>query len=186
MGASGAVAEELEKLQFELGEGPAVDASRCNEPSLHPYLDHTAVEMWPGFAPAALDAGIRAVFALPLQTGAVRLGALGLYRAAPGPLSADATSGAFAYADAAVVVFLHLQAQTPSGDGLHTEMEGPFEYNAEVHQATGFLSVTASVGLTEALLMLRAHAFASERPLLEVARDVLARRLHIERDEDPR
>ena len=123
VGASGPVAEELEKLQFELGEGPAVDATRCNEPSLHPYLDHTAVEMWPGFAPAALDAGIRAVFALPLQTGAVRLGALGLYRAAPGPLTDDATSGAFAYADAAVVVFLHLQAQTPIHDDLHTEVE---------------------------------------------------------------
>ena len=34
--------------------------------------------------------------------------------------------------------------------------------------------MTASIGLTEALLMLRAHAFASERPLLEVARDVLS------------
>ena len=51
-----------------------------------------------------------------------------------------------------------------------------------MHQASGFLSVTASVGVTEALLMLRAHAFASERPLLQVARDVLAGRLHIERE----
>jgi hypothetical protein len=182
LGASGAVAEDLEKLQFELGEGPTVTASRDNEPSLHPFLDHTAVETWPGFAPAALEAGIRAVFALPLRTGAVRLGALGLYRATPGPLSGRATSAAFAYADAAVVLFLHLQAGTPSEEALHAEMEAPLERNAEVHQATGFLSVTASVGVTEALLMLRAHAFASERPLLQVARDVLAGRLHIERE----
>ncbi|HEX2357979.1 MAG TPA: hypothetical protein VHI50_16175 [Micromonosporaceae bacterium] len=30
-----------------------------------------------GFAPAATDAGVRAVFALPLQIGAIRLGVLG-------------------------------------------------------------------------------------------------------------
>ena len=35
------------------------------------------------------------------------------------------------------------------------------------------------MGLTEALLLLRAHAFASERPLLHIARDVLAGTLRI-------
>ncbi len=46
-----------------------------------------------------------------------------------------------------------------------------------MHQATGMVSVQASVDLNEALLMLRARAFADARPALEVAQDVTARRL---------
>ncbi len=56
-------------------------------------------------------------------------------------------------------------------------------HRAEIHQATGFLSVKASVGMTEALLLLRAHAFAADRSLLDVARDVLAGRLRIHPEE---
>ena len=53
-----------------------------------------------------------------------------------------------------------------------------------MHQATGYVSVRASVGIDEALLLLRARAYASGRPLLEVARDVLAGRLQLELDGD--
>jgi AmiR/NasT family two-component response regulator len=45
---------------------------------------------------------------------------------------------------------------------------------AEVHQATGVVSVQARVRLAEALVLLRARAFADDRPLGELARDVLA------------
>ena len=102
------------------------------------------------------------MLALPLQVGAVRLGALCLYRSTPGRWDNDGTATAMAYADAAVAVLLLLQAQTQPGPALHPELDEPAEYRAEVHQATGFLSVQASVGLAEALLLLRAHAFASE------------------------
>jgi AmiR/NasT family two-component response regulator len=44
---------------------------------------------------------------------------------------------------------------------------------AEVHQATGVVSVQAAVGLAEALVLLRARAYADERPLGDLARDVL-------------
>ena len=44
-----------------------------------------------------------------------------------------------------------------------------------MHQAAGMVSVQAGVSLAEALVLLRARAFAVERPVLDVARDVLAR-----------
>jgi hypothetical protein len=178
--ASDARALRLERLQVELGEGPSVDASRTNRPSLHPRLDESTLERWPIFAPVALEAGIQAVFALPLQVVEVRLGALGLYRSSPGPLTAEVAGAAQAYADAAVALCLHLQAQVVDGDaGVHVDLEAALEHQAEVHQASGYVSVTASVGTAEALLLLRAHSFAEDRPLVEVARDVLAGRLQI-------
>lgn len=183
IGASGPLARELEQLQIELGEGPAVDASRLDRAWFQPYLDRHDTTRWPGFAPAALDAGIQALFALPLQVGAVRVGSLSLYRSRPGVLGDAETTAAFAYAQAALVVVLHLQAGTHD-HVLPTELSVPLENHWEVHQATGYLSVTASVSLSAALLLLRAHAFASERPLLQVARDVLAGRIHISPGED--
>jgi len=183
IGASGPLATELEELQFELGEGPGFDASRENRPILQPDLSDGAMAHWPGFAPAAVQAGVRSVFALPLQVGALRLGSLCLYRSTRGELPREAAAAAVSYAEAGVVVLLRLQAQMLPGAALHPELGDPLEYRAEVHQATGFLSVQASVGLAEALLLLRAHAFASDRPLLHVARDVLAGRLHLGTEE---
>jgi hypothetical protein len=183
IGTSGPLATRLEDLQFELGEGPALDASRANSPVLDPDLTASGMSRWPGFGPAALAAGVRAVLALPLQVGVVQLGALCLYRSTPGRWTNDATATALAYADAAVTVLLNLQAETQPGPALHPELAAPLAYRAEVHQATGFLSVQASIGLAEALLLLRAHAFASERPLLQIARDVLAGTLRIQPEE---
>ena len=109
VGASTSVAAELEELQFELGEGPGVDAFRMERPLFFSCLAEGAVARWPAFGRAALDAGIGAIFALPLHVGAIRLGSLGLYRVPPGQLDGKETSTALAYADAAVVVLIHLQ-----------------------------------------------------------------------------
>lgn len=179
VGASGPLATQLEDLQFELGEGPSLDASRAQSPVLDPDLTDGSMTRWPGFGPAALAAGVRAVFALPLQVGATQMGALCLYRSTPGGWDRRGTATALAYADAAVEVLLLLQAQTQPGPALHPALGRPLEYRAEVHQATGFLSFQASVDLEEALLLLRAHAYASGRSLVEIARDVLAGRLRI-------
>jgi AmiR/NasT family two-component response regulator len=47
----------------------------------------------------------------------------------------------------------------------------------QVHQASGMVTVQAGVSIDEAFLMLRAHAFATGRPVAEVAKDVVERRL---------
>jgi hypothetical protein len=47
----------------------------------------------------------------------------------------------------------------------------------EIHQAAGMISVQLGVGIEAAYSSLRARAFAQERPLSELAADVVARRL---------
>jgi hypothetical protein len=163
----------MEDLQFTLGEGPCMDASRERRPFLQPDLARTANLRWPGFGPAVLDAGIAAIFAFPLQVGAIRLGILDLYRSAPGNLDPDQLADALAYADAAVAILLHLQGTTATGRGLHAQIDHPLESRAEIHQATGVVSVQAVVDVTAALVLLRAHAFAVDEPILKIARRVL-------------
>ena len=172
-------ARVMEELQFTLGEGPCLDASLARRPVLQPDLARTAVARWPGFGPEALKAGIAAIFAFPLHVGAIRIGILDLYRDTPGSLDGDVLAEALAYADAAVLILLHLQSQMPPEGGLHPQLADPLENRAEVHQATGVISVVAAVSLADALLLLRAHAYASQRPVLQVARDVIAGTLRI-------
>jgi hypothetical protein len=176
----------MEDLQFTLGEGPCLDASRNRRPVLQPDLAQTAGTRWPGYGPAVLEAGIAAIFAFPLQVGAIRLGILDLYRETPGYLDAEQLADALAYADAAVVILLHLQGKMTPGEGLHPQLSDPLQSRAEIHQATGVISVQAVVGLTEALLLLRAHAYATDRPILNTAREVLAGtlRFHLAEDDD--
>jgi hypothetical protein len=172
-------ARVMEELQFALGEGPCVDASLARRPVLQPDLARTAVARWPGFGPEALNAGIAAIFAFPLHVGAIRIGILDLYRDTPGSLDGAALAEALSYADAAVLVLLDIQSRMPPEGGLHPQLAEPLENRAAVHQATGVISVVDAVSLADALLLLRAHAYAAQRPILQVARDVVAGTLRI-------
>jgi hypothetical protein len=176
--ATDGAARELEELQFTMGEGPCVDASQTGRPVLQPDLAQTAPLRWPGFAGGALEAGVRAVFAFPLRVGAIRLGVLDLYRDRAGPLSTDELAEALSFADAATLLLLHAQASTAPSSAVPV-----LDDRAEVHQATGVVSVQAAVGLAEALVLLRARAFADQRPLGDLARDVLTGTVSFRKDD---
>lgn len=176
-------AEVMEELQFTLGEGPCVDSSTTGRPVLLSDLARTGPGRWPGFSAGALGAGIEAIFAFPLRVGGIRLGVLDLYRDRPGSLSEAELTEALSFADAATAILLHLQAQRPeedSGSGSIAVLED----RAQVHQATGMIAVDANVPLAQALVLLRARAFAAERPILDLARDVVARTVRFTKDLD--
>lgn len=168
----------LEELQFTLGEGPCIESSVLGRPVLQPRLAVTAPVRWPGFAAGALEAGVKAVFAFPLQIGGIRVGVLDLYRDAEGDLETGELAEALAFADAAVSILLHLQAQVDPGE-VHPVVGAGLSDRSEVHQATGMISGQLGVPLVQALAMLRAHAYAAERPILAVARDVVSRALNL-------
>ncbi len=181
--ATDGIATVVEELQFELGEGPGVDALRQEGPVLRSDLRSTTGR-WPMFAPAAIAAGVQAAFAFPLQVGGIRLGVLDLYRDTPGALIDGILSEALAYAEAATAVLLHLQALSHPSGGLHPQLTGFTADRAEIHQATGMISAQAGVSLVEALLLIRARSYSTSRTMLAVSRDVLDRRLRFNPDSD--
>ncbi|MEJ5914738.1 GAF and ANTAR domain-containing protein [Pseudokineococcus sp. 1T1Z-3] len=182
--ATDSVAMGLEDLQFVLGEGPCVESSVSGRSVLVPDLLRVDADRWPAYANGALDLGARALFALPLRVGAIRLGVMDLYRESPGPLLDGDLAEALAFADAATALLLHLQAQaeaSTSGDPA-----SPFELHdgrAEIHQATGVIAVQTGLSLAVALVVLRSRAYALDRPVLQVAREVLAGTLNVSRGE---
>ena len=169
----------IEQLQFELGEGPCVDAHNQDRPVLEPDLADPAAPRWLAFTGPAVDAGVRAVFGFPLQVGAVRLGALNLYRDAPGALSDDEHADALLLASIAAQALLLLQADAPAGT-VAAELEANADFQYVVHQASGMVAVQLEVTVGQALVRLRAHAFGNGRALSDVAQDVVARRLRFD------
>lgn len=177
--ASDTATERIEELQFTYGEGPCVDAFASSRPVLVPDLEAGAMGRWPVYAPAIHDAGIRAVFAFPLQIGAVRLGALDVFRFHTGPLSRTELGRSMAFADRVVTILLDGQAHAIGGsDGLDDVLDN----RIQLFQAQGMVMVQLGVNLAEAFSRIRAHAYAEDRRFDVVAADIVACRLHFDRE----
>jgi hypothetical protein len=168
------VSVRLDDLQFTLGEGPGVDAAASGELVLEPNLDAVPVQRWPVFTPAALELGVRAVFAVPLQIGAIRVGVLLAQRDAPGLMDSGVLTDLLVFASAATDALL---GSAPGDSGPLWLSGQPSGYRAEVHQATGMISAQLGVAQAEALIRLRGHAYSQHRAVADVAADVVARRM---------
>ncbi|MFM9442407.1 ANTAR domain-containing protein [Streptomyces acidiscabies] len=171
----------LEDLQQVQGQGPSLDAARHGALILLPDVADTATFAtvhWPAL-PGAIEAlGVRAVFSFPLRIGIIALGALTGHRTRPGPMTTDQLTDAFSLADtlAQIAITTAVHADLP-----HVPLlDDPGLHFAEVHQATGMLADALNTDCDHALIRLRGYAFSHGRPLLDVARDVLARRVRLE------
>ncbi|MDQ1438408.1 MAG: hypothetical protein QOK43_2037 [Acidimicrobiaceae bacterium] len=173
------VSSLIEELQYELGEGPCVDAHEQGTPVLEPDLAEPLVPRWLAFRAPALAAGARAVFGFPMLVGAVRLGALNLYCDRPGPLTDDQYADALVAAGVAARAILALQAHAPA-DGLAAELEAGADFRYVVHQASGMVAAQLGVTVGQALVRLRAYAFGNGRSLASVAREVVGRVLRFD------
>ena len=173
------VASLLEELTLTLGEGPGVDAFAGGPALVADLAAPQCLARWPAFAPAGVQAGVRAVFALPLQIGAIRLGVMSLYRAEPGELDPGQLADVLVLADTACALLLDA-ADGSRHDG-HQPAPAGLQH-PEVHQATGMIIVQLGVSAAVALVRLRAHAYANDRLLRDVAADVVARRLRFDPD----
>lgn len=187
--ASDSVAQRLEDLQFEVGEGPSVDVLDTRSPVLVEDLDHppAATVRWPVFGPDAVELGVRAVFGYPVQVGGAQLGVLLMYRDAPGGLNWRERANALRLADAmfyAVLDRLSGSLRDAGLDGVDAAwLDRPSElFRAEIHQATGIIMGQLGISIEEATVRLRAAAFVLNRPLIEVAREIIDRVLRLDDD----
>lgn len=168
----------IQELQLSLGEGPCIDAWNTGLPVFEPDLSHPETVRWQVFARAAVEAGVLAVFAMPLRLGGIRIGVLALYRDRPGALDADELAYGLILADITTRAVLGLQAGVAK-DAIHDSLAHEPVHWAEIHQATGMITVHLDVSLDEAFARLRSHAFAAGRPLRDVAAEVVSGRLRL-------
>jgi hypothetical protein len=183
-GASSPACRVLDDLQFTLGEGPCLDAVAQDSPMLVPDLADGADRRWPVYSPAILAAGMRAVYALPVAVASFPAGALCLFRAQPGSLDPTEFAGGLVAAELAALPLLDLMgaafdaAVGEPTSGARTEL-GVLS-RIEVNQATGVLIAQLDIGPADALIRLRAYAFAHDMSAGDVARDIIEHRLRLD------
>ncbi len=177
--ASDPSSRQLEELQFTFGEGPCIDAFTSGRPVLVPDLSDGHGRRWPMYVPAVRERGVRAIFAFPIQIGGSRLGVLDVFRDQPGSLTPEQLSQAVALTDVVLTMTLDGQRRAPAGSLPQGFDEAP-GFRAEIAQAQGMIMVQLGISITEALVRLRAYAYAQGRSVSEVARDVVARRLRFD------
>lgn len=170
-------ARVIQDLEFTLGEGPAIDAHADGKPVLVDDVRELGVR-WPQFSTAIAAMGVRAVFALPLQTSAARLGVLVLYRDAPGALADGELAHALEVADLVTQLVLVMQSEAAT-ETVAWALDVD-DNRAVVHQATGMIAAQIDSDVDEALVRLRAHAFAADRPIHDIAEDVVTGELRFD------
>ncbi|MGW6914394.1 GAF and ANTAR domain-containing protein [Kitasatospora sp. NPDC054939] len=173
---SGALGRRFEDLEYVLGEGPSGEAATRGRPVLVPDLTRIRPGRWPVLAAESAQLPVLAVFCFPLGVGAIRLGTLTAVRRTCGPLTGAQADDAIVLASAITSLCLAVPA---SGAAAPPEEDPSDLLRAVVHQATGMLSVQLGVPLQEALARLRAHAYVSGRPVGDISRDIVDRRLRL-------
>jgi GAF domain-containing protein len=163
-------AQVMERLQFTVGEGPCVDASASGSPVLVPDIDEpgSGIGMrWPAFLAEAASANIRAVFAFPVRIGAVSLGAIDLYRRSPGPLGREELAKTLTAVDAIAAALLDVAGTLDSGLDIDRVS------SMAVHRAAGMVMEQLGTSIENALIRLRAAAYAEGVSVNELANAVI-------------
>lgn len=181
---TGVVSGALEDLQYSLREGPGIDAYRQDRAVVEPDLAAPEILRWPMFSGPAVEAGARAVFGFPIRVGAVRLGALHLYRDRIGSLTADQHADSLVTAEIVAEAILALQADADEGE-LAEALTVDSDFHYVVHQASGMLAAQLGVSVEEASIRLRAYAFSSGTTLTQVAQAVVEGQLRLDESNRP-
>ncbi|MCA1677193.1 MAG: ANTAR domain-containing protein, partial [Actinobacteria bacterium] len=114
--------------------------------------------------------------ALPLGVGTIQVGILALHDVEPRQLEPTTLTDSVAFAALALRLLLDEQAGTMDGD----LADALPLHSPQVHQATGMISAQLDVPMEDAFGRLRARAFTDQRPLAELASDVVVRRLRFD------
>jgi len=157
----------LELLQIQVDEGPCVDCFRDGNAIVNRALADPDGR-WPHFSPRAVALGFRSVHCLPMRLRGRTIGALNLFRAAPGSLTEEDVIVAQGLADVATIAILQhrtsLDAKT-----LNFQLSGALNSRIIIEQAKGMVSQAAHCDMNQAFARLRAHARNHNQGLTVVA-----------------
>lgn len=165
----------VELIEVQTEDGPCLDCCRDGRPVVEDDLEG-ASGRWPQFAPAALDAGFRSTYAVPLRLREERIGALNLFADRVNGLTAADQALGQAMADVATIGLLHervLQDQNLVSAQLRTALNS----RIALEQAKGMIAEQADLDMSEAFDLLRSHARHHNRRLRDVVAAVLNRDL---------
>jgi len=149
-------AADLDRLQYELGEGPCHDAAMPDRAEFIECPDLRATTAWPAWAPAAAGQGWRSVLATALADEAVSQfsGALNLYARGPGGLAGADRNIVLLLASHAALAVAGIDAVTR--DELHqAQLRTALDSRDVIGQAKGIIMARRGLDADSAFDLLR-------------------------------
>lgn len=164
----------IEEYQVQTGEGPCVTAYETGQPVATDDL--AGPTPFPAFAEVARAGGMAAVHSFPMLLEGLRVGALNLYRATPGPLPEDGVEVGQLFADVATTYLFGARRH----DRLTQQIEGlraVMQRGGQVDQAKGVLIHLYGVEDREAFALLRRAARHRRIRVHQVAEELMGGQL---------
>lgn len=169
----------LELIEVQTQDGPCLDAWQTKSPVRSDDLD-ADVQRWPTFAPAALGAGLRSAYALPMRLRAECIGALNLFADGAHALSVEDQVLGQAMADVATIGILHARVGRRQ-DLVRDHLEETLHRRVVLEQAKGVIAELHGCDVDEAFTVIRDHGRSHGKHLHDVALAVVGRQLVIPR-----
>jgi GAF domain-containing protein len=169
----------IELLEIQSNEGPCLDAYRSGQPLVNVDVGDGG-SRWPAFAQHARESGFRSVSAVPMRVRDTVIGALNLFDAGQTHLSERDVALAQAFAHVATIGILQ-ERSLREAEAVADQLRGALQSRVAIEQAKGLISERAGVNIEAAFDLLRTYARRHNLRLRDVAEDVSARRLAVER-----
>lgn len=184
--ATDSVSQELDELQFTLGEGPCIDAFSTVLPEIHPDLTAPGTrERWPAFTSDAIEIGVLGLFVFPVPAVGTPFGVLELYRADTSRFSTEDVRAATLVAQAAAEAVLNdYQPHNGTQENQAPQAEKAGLGRSHINIAVGMVAVQLGVSVDTALARLRAYCYAEGLPISFIARELVERRLILRDDRE--
>ena len=166
--ASSEAAGVVELFQIQNDQGPCLDCFRTGQPITADLT--AAAQRWPRFAAAATGAGFRSVEALPMRLRDEVIGALNLFRAESGLITAEELRIGQALADVATIGLLQERNVRRSSVAAE-QLQAALTSRVIIEQAKGKLAERLGLDVNQAFGLLRDYARTSNQRLTDVARN---------------
>ncbi len=177
MAASSHAAELVELFEIQQQEGPCLEAFRTGQAVTRADVAEMQ-EAWPKFTPRLAQAGFSSAQAIPMRLRNDVIGALNVFRIAPGALSDDDMRLGRALADVATVGILQ-QRVLSARDLLAEQLQGALNSRVVIEQAKGVLAGRTGLSVDQAFILMRTHARSTGAHLHAVAEDVVTGRTQL-------
>jgi transcriptional regulator with GAF, ATPase, and Fis domain len=171
--ASTEQARVLELFQIQNDEGPCLDCYHSGQAVIISDIRaDRATARWPRFAAAAREMGFAGVHALPMRLRDQVVGTLNLFRIAPDGLDPAVAVAARALVDVATIGILQERA-VHQQEVIAAQLQVALNSRVMIEQAKGILAERLQATTDDAFIILRRYARDHNRPLTQLAADVI-------------
>ncbi len=172
--ASTEQARLVELFQIQHDEGPCLDSYHTGLPVI--VRDITAADAsarWPRFVVSAVEMGFASVHAIPMRLRDQVIGTLNLFGSTPDCLEPAVARAAKALVDVATIGILQERA-TREHELVAGQLQGALNSRVSIEQAKGIIAERLHVTPDQAFLALRQYARNNNRPLTQLAGDIIS------------